>query len=52
MLDHFQTNEPNVKDAARERHLDMQHLQGLEGNPLTPDDPAMSAVIENALIPQ
>jgi hypothetical protein len=32
--------------AARERRLEMQHLQGIEGNPLTADEIAMFEMFE------
>lgn len=35
-----------VDQAARERGLEMQHLQAIEGNPLTPDETAMFEMFE------
>jgi len=33
-------------EAARQRRLEMQHLQAIEGNPLTPDEIAMFEMFE------
>ncbi len=35
-----------VDQASRERGLDMQHLQAIEGNPLTADEIAMFEMFE------
>jgi len=35
-----------VDQAARERRLEMQHLQAIEGNPLTADEVAMFEMFE------
>jgi len=37
---------PAIDEAARERRLDMQHLQAIEGNPLTADEIAMFEMFE------
>lgn len=37
MLDHPVKPTASIDRAARERRLDMQHLQAMEGNPLSPD---------------
>jgi hypothetical protein len=42
------TSQPiqKVDEAARERRLEMQHLQAIEGNPLTADEIAMFEMFE------
>jgi hypothetical protein len=35
-----------IDEAARQRRLDMQHLQVIEGNPLTADEIAMFEMFE------
>jgi hypothetical protein len=42
------TSQPiqTVDEAARERRLEMQHLQAIEGNPLTGDEIAMFEMFE------
>jgi hypothetical protein len=35
-----------IDEAARERRLEMQHLQAIEGNPFTADDIAMFEMFE------
>lgn len=35
-----------IEQDARERRLEMQHLQAIEGNPLTPEEIAMFEMFE------
>ena len=35
-----------IDDGSRDRRLDMQHLQAIEGNPLTVEDAAMFEMFE------
>ena len=38
--------QPTIDLAARQRRLDMQHLQAIEGNPLTAEEIAMFEMFE------
>lgn len=46
MTDVPETRVKAVDDASRDRRLDMQHLQAIEGNPLTVEDAAMFEMFE------
>jgi hypothetical protein len=46
MLEHPSQPTGTVDQAARKRRLEMQHLQGIEGNPLTADEISMFEMFE------
>jgi hypothetical protein len=45
-MDDHRAISPTVDLAARQRRLDMQHLQAIEGNPLTAEEIAMFEMFE------
>jgi len=46
MMKHISRANRTADDAARERRLEMQHLQVIEGNPLAADEIAMFEMFE------
>ena len=45
-MDDGPVTQPTIDLAARQRRLDMQHLQAIEGNPLTAEEIAMFEMFE------